>query len=146
MAIMPQQRLFGWEEIEGLGDLERLRLVLEHMPDEKLMRRLELKRGQGRDDYPLRAVWNSVLAGIVYQHPSVESLRRELNRNGQLRAMCGFKGDKAPPQWVYSRFFVKLFAHMELVEDIFAVLGQQCYKELSNFGRNLAIDGKAIDS
>ena len=27
MAIIPQMRLFGWEEIEQLGDLERLRLV-----------------------------------------------------------------------------------------------------------------------
>ena len=38
MAIIPQKRLFGWEEIEELGDLERLRLVLEHLPDEELMR------------------------------------------------------------------------------------------------------------
>jgi hypothetical protein len=35
MAIIPQMRLFGWEEIEQLEDLERLRLVLEYMPDEK---------------------------------------------------------------------------------------------------------------
>ena len=52
MAIIPQGRLFGWEEIEELGDLERLRLVIEHMPDEELMRELESKRGNGRDDYP----------------------------------------------------------------------------------------------
>jgi len=28
---------------------------------------------------------NSILAGIVYEHPSIESLRRELSRNAQLR-------------------------------------------------------------
>jgi len=66
MAIIPERKLFGWEELEGLGDLERLRLVLEHFPDEKLMRHLERERGWGRDDYPIRAVWNSILAGIVY--------------------------------------------------------------------------------
>lgn len=44
-TIIPQQRLFGWEEIEGLFDLKRLRLVLENIRDEKLMRRLERKRG-----------------------------------------------------------------------------------------------------
>lgn len=65
MAIIPQQKLFGWEQIEKLSDLERLRLVLENMPDGKLMHHLELERGQGRNDYPVRAVWNSVLAGIV---------------------------------------------------------------------------------
>jgi hypothetical protein len=41
MAIIPQLKLFGWEEIEELGDLERLRLVLEYMPDEELMQKLE---------------------------------------------------------------------------------------------------------
>ncbi|MEW6229001.1 MAG: hypothetical protein AB1700_13085 [Bacillota bacterium] len=37
MAIIPQRRLLGWNEIDELGDLERLRLVLEYMPDEELM-------------------------------------------------------------------------------------------------------------
>ncbi|MFS8630447.1 MAG: hypothetical protein LOD92_04685 [Bacillales bacterium] len=46
MAIIPQLSLFAWEEIEELGDLERLRLVLEHMPDEHLMQKLEQKRGK----------------------------------------------------------------------------------------------------
>ena len=41
MAIIPQQRLFGWREIDELGDLERLVLVLKYLPDEKLMRKLE---------------------------------------------------------------------------------------------------------
>ncbi|MBW2051954.1 MAG: DDE transposase, partial [Deltaproteobacteria bacterium] len=70
MAIIPQKKLFGWEEIGELGDLERLRLVLEHLPDEGLMEVLEKGRGKGRDDYPVRAVWNSILAGIVFQHDS----------------------------------------------------------------------------
>ncbi|GAB6172660.1 MAG: transposase [Ruminiclostridium sp.] len=104
MAIIPQLKLFSWNEIEELGDLERLRLVIEYMPDENLMRLLEEKRGKGRDDYPVRSMWNSVLAGIVFQHDNVEKLRRELGRNGQLRAMCGFKGKEVPPAWVYTRF------------------------------------------
>lgn len=37
MAIIPLQRLFGWEQIEGLGDLERLMPVLNHLPDKRLM-------------------------------------------------------------------------------------------------------------
>lgn len=146
MAIIPQQQLFGWEQLEKLGDLERLRLVLEHMPDTKLMEQLELERGRGRDDYPVRAVWNSILAGIVYQHCSVASLRRELSRNGQLRHICGFKGDAVPPDWVYSRFFLKLFLHKALVDELFDLLLKQTYELLPGFGRNLVVDGKAIDS
>jgi hypothetical protein len=67
--------LFRWEEVEAKSDLERLRLVLDHLPDEELMGKLEKHRKWGRDDYPIRPVWNSVLAGVVYQHQSIDSLR-----------------------------------------------------------------------
>jgi hypothetical protein len=40
-------------------------MVLRVIPDEALMRRLEEVRGKGRDDYPVRAEWNSLLAGVV---------------------------------------------------------------------------------
>jgi Transposase domain (DUF772). len=115
MAIIPQQTFFVWDEIENLGDLERLQLVLEYMPDEELMQTLGKERGKGRDDYPVRAMWNSILAGVVYQHPSIESLRRELSRNGQLRFMCGFRNGKVPEAYVYSRFFNKLFEKEEMI-------------------------------
>src|SRR5690625_5455849 len=85
MAIIPQINLFSWEEIEDLGDLKRLKLVIEHLPDEPLMKLLEKKRKNGRNDYPIRAIWNTILAGIVFEHKTIESLRRELSRNAQLR-------------------------------------------------------------
>jgi len=150
MAIIPQKALFGWEEIENLGDLDRLGLVLRHLPDEALMRHLEQDRGQGRDDYPIRAVWNSVLAGIVYQHPSMESLRRELKRNGQLRNLCGFdpaKGQSAvPAACVYSRFLDVLFAHAEWIEAMFEGLVEALRGPLADFGRHLTLDSKALAS
>ncbi|PTQ55071.1 MAG: Mobile element protein [Candidatus Carbobacillus altaicus] len=146
MAIIPQLSLFSWKEIEELGDLERLRLVIEYMPDEELMRLLEEKRGKGRDDYPIRAMWNSVLAGIVFQHDNVEKLRRELGRNGQLREMCGFKGKAVPPAWVYTRFFKKIVKHADEVDKIFDRLVEQLREILPEFGKHLAIDSKAISS
>lgn len=150
MAIIPQQRLFGWQEIEELGDLERLVLVLEHLPDEKLMCRLEKERGKGRDDYPVRAVWNSIMAGIIFQHPSIESLRRELLRNAQLREICGFNpivGERAvPPAYVYSRFLKKLIRHTDEVEEIFGQLVDEASRLLPDFGRVVALDSKAINS
>lgn len=146
MAIIPQQTLFVWNEIEKLGDLERLRLVLENMPDEELMQVFERERGKGRDDYPVRAMWNSILAGVVYQHPSIESLRRELSRNGQLRFMCGFRNGKIPEAYVYSRFFNKLFKEEKAINQIFNKLVNELEELLPGFGKNLAIDGKAISS
>ncbi len=147
MAIISRQRqIFEWAELEILGDLERLRLVLAYMPDENLMQHLERERFKGRDDYPVRAVWNSILAGVVYQHLSVESLRRELSRNNQLRRICGFAEDKVPTPAVYSRFMHKLFGHQKLIDEIFENLVGQCYEQLPGFGKYLALDGKAINT
>lgn len=145
MAIIPQMKLFNWTEIQELGDLERLRLVLEYMPDEELMVTLEQKRGKGRDDYPVRAMWNSVLAGIVFQHDSVEKLRRELARNGQLREMCGFD-NQVPPSWAYTRFLKKLIEHESWIDGIFDKLVKQLSAILADFGKHLAMDSKAISS
>ncbi|MGC5376551.1 hypothetical protein ACPXAO_23895, partial [Salmonella enterica] len=83
-AIIPQMSLFSWTDLDELGDLDRLRLVIEYLPDEKLMKTLESQRKNGRNDYPIRAVWNTILAGVVFEHKSTESLRRELKRNAQL--------------------------------------------------------------
>jgi hypothetical protein len=148
MAIIAQKRLFGWEEIEELGDLKRLKLVLEHLPDERLMKVLEEERGRGRDEYPVRAVWNSVLAGVVYEHVSVQSLRRELLRNSQLRQVCGFEVEKGaeavPGSWVYSRFLRTLMNHQEEIDRMFGELVEGLGEELEDFGDYLAVDGKAI--
>lgn len=148
MAIIPQANLFSWQEIEDLGDLERLRLVLWHLPDEALMQVLERERGRGRDDYPVRAVWNSVLAGIVFQHPSIESLRRELLRNAQLRQLCGFDvlhGAKAvPPSWVYTRFLRRLLCHDDELQAMFDRLVEEVAEHLPDFGQVAALDGKIV--
>jgi transposase len=150
MAMIPQRQLFSWKEIENLGDLQRLELVLKYLPDEPLMRLLESHRGQGRNDYPIRAVWNSILAGVVFQHHSIESLRRELFRNGQLRWLCGFDSAQAaaavPPAHVYTRFLKLLLRYIEPIEHLFDHLVEQVRKELPGFGTNLAMDGKAINT
>lgn len=88
-AIEPS--LFSWEDIEAHSDLDRFCLVRDHLPDEKIIHYLEVMRGQGRDDYPVRPMWNALLAGIVFQHLSVESLLRELARNLSLLKACGFE-------------------------------------------------------
>lgn len=150
MAIVPQ-KLFGWKEIEELGDLERLVLILETLPDEKLVKAMERERFRGRDDYPVRAVWNSILAGIIYQHPTIASLRRELQRNAQLRQVCGFDlwagVEAVPTASAYSRFLgqlIKNYSHY--MRTIFDQLIEMLTELLPDFGQELAVDGKAIQS
>ncbi len=148
MATVYQPSLFSWKDADELGDLERLQLVIEHMPDQPLLVALKSLRGRGRNAYELGAMWNSVLAGIVFQHPSIESLRRELCRNAQLREMCGFeplKGSKAvPSKSAYNRFIKNLIKHDNLVDEIFNKLVSQLQAILPDFGKDLAFDSKAI--
>lgn len=150
MSIIPQLKIYSWKNVEILGDLERLLLVLEYVPDEKFMRFLEKKRGKGRNDYPIRAIWNSMLAGIVFQHPSVESLIRELNRNSGLADLCGFEsnGEKylIPKSWNYSRFLKILIIYKDKVREIFDNLVSLIAIELPDFGTNIGMDSKAINS
>ncbi|MFP4028631.1 MAG: transposase [Candidatus Brocadiia bacterium] len=151
MASIPQTRLFCWEDVENLGDLQRLRLVLKAIPDEPLMQTLEAERGKGRNDYPVRPMWNSVLAGIVFQHPSVQSLRRELLRNDRLRWMCGFDPVMEAAEAVggpdnYSRFLKNLMAHQGQIDEIFDALVDALGEELEGLGRHLAFDSKGIQT
>jgi len=150
MAILPQPQLLSWEHIDVASDLDRLRMVLDALPDEALMGVLEDERKGRRDDYPIRAVWNSVIAGIVFEHSGVETLRRELARNGELRTLCGFYADRGadavPPSCVYSRFLKKLLKHQELIDAMFDELVETLRILLPDFGERFAIDSKAIDS
>jgi hypothetical protein len=76
-AIEPTR--FSWQDVEAHCDLDRLILVRDHPPDEQIIQYLEVMRGKGRDDYPVAAMWNALIAGVGFQHESVESLIRELS-------------------------------------------------------------------
>ncbi len=140
--------LFGWQEVEAKSDLARLKMVLEYLPDERFMQELEAERGRGRNDYPVRCVWNAILAGVVYQHDTIEKLRRELQRNAELRQLCGFDvflgSESVPKAETFSRFFRKLIEHREAIEQIFDEMVEEIGKELPDYGKRTALDSKAI--
>lgn len=150
MAKIPQPSLFSWKEIDAASDLDRLRLVLEVLPDEELVSFLEEQRGKGRDDYPVRPVWNALLAGIIYQHRSSASVLRELRRNGQLRELCGFEPQRGmaavPTQDAFGRFLGLVILHREKVLGIYHRLVDELGEVLPDLGRRLAVDSKAIPS
>ncbi len=150
MAMIPQSKLFSWREVEVRSDLDRLKMVLGVLPDEGLMRELEAHRDKGRDDYPVRAVWNSLLAAVVYEHASIESLRRELTRNGELRELCGFepvRGARAvPPASAYTRFLKNLFGYQRQIDGMFDDLLEGLRRYLPDLGKHLAVDSKGIGS
>ncbi|MEW8020419.1 MAG: hypothetical protein AB2811_06660, partial [Candidatus Sedimenticola endophacoides] len=42
MATIEQQNLFTWEDVEVRSDLDRLVLVRDHLPDERIIQYLEV--------------------------------------------------------------------------------------------------------
>ncbi|MBU0700541.1 transposase [bacterium] len=141
---------FNWKQLNGTGDLERLKMVFEVLQDEELMLKLEAERKGRRDDYPIRPVWNSIIAGIVFQHKSIESLRRELLRNGELRMVCGFEllngADAVPSKDAYSLMSKKLLNHQDDIDSMFDKIVEEIRQVLPDFGKNTAVDSKAIRS
>ena len=150
MAAIIQPHLFSWQDVEAESDLNRLQLVLNNLPDEEVVSSLEMKRANGCNTYPIRPTWNAVLAGVVFQHPTVESLLRELRRNGQLRDACGFNpllgANAVPSSSAMSHFMANLIAEKALINKMFESLVTTLAQLLPGFGEHLAFDGKAIPS
>ena len=149
--------LFSWSDVEKLPELRRLEMVLDALPDEGLVEALEAVRGRGRDDYPVRAMWRALVAGVVFGHRSVASLVRELGRNPVLLAVCGFdplprqgrprrgverveggsrvvwlsspRRDSVPSHWNFSRF-VRRLVDLERREGVFEAMMRRMGEEL----------------
>jgi len=159
MRILPQIMIFDQTQNEEiLGDLERLKNVIDNIPDGKLIHKLNEIRGKGRNDWPVLPMWHALLGGIVFQHRSDAELLRELSRNSQLRDLCGFepKTEKqkdgtykvfvAPTASAFSRFFKNLKECQNELNEVFEKLVKYMYENLDGFGEYLALDGKAIQS
>lgn len=158
MNIIPQMTLFGEDEFEDFGDLERLQMVLAALPDGGLIRKLYRIRGKGRNDWPCEAMWNSFIASFLFEYPTIEALLRELRRNSQLRKICGFEvryvrqkdGScrvyTAPSASAYSNFLENLRGCQEELSQMFSELVKYMYGNLERFGEYLMVDGKAIQS
>lgn len=156
MNNISQISIFDYREIENSGDLERLKIFFENIDDKKLCEKIEGARKNGRNDYPVRTMLNLVYAMKIFGHRSVESFRRELSRNSQLRIACGLSegkykycGEKkhlVPLARVFTSFLNKLKNCKQEIEEIFEELVQFMYDNLEGFGEDCAIDGKFLDT
>lgn len=150
MKIITQLSTFDYEEIEILGDLERCKLLIDNIPDEKIVKKLIEIRGKGRNDYPVIPVWNSILIMPLLECSSVEQLRRELSRNRDLRKLCGFndadyyygKSKLVPPPKAYSNMFSHLKDIESDLKECFNELREFMYENLKDFGKCTGEDGK----
>jgi len=147
LACVRQNFVFSWDEIDNnCPDMNRFVMVRDAMPDEKLIQTLRRMRGKGRNRYPVDAMWNTLIAGVVFEHRSIESLRRELLRNPSLRWACGFQGQGVPSSAAFTRFLANVIRQQKLIDEMFDELVAQMREALPEFGRRLGIDSKAIES
>jgi hypothetical protein len=144
MAVIPQKTLFRHMRIEELGDLSGLVPAIGDIPDKALMTTLGNERGHGRDDYPVRPMWNPMPAGVIFRHPTNASPIGELKRNGQLRAVCGFNG-KMPGKHNYGRFLKPLLLHQDEIDDMSNLTVEKPKDILPDLGETPAGYGKAME-
>ena len=149
--IISQFTFADYGEIEILGDLERFQLALEGLDDEDFMLHLESKRGNGRNDYPVRVMWNLIIAMRIFGHRTVASFRRELKRNAGLRKICGLddfgrKKHLVPPHRVFTQFMKLLSGTQDKIDELFGGTVTELIELLPDFGKTSAGDGKYLDS
>ena len=89
---------FSWRDVDQLPDLRRLELALEHLPDGPVVAALRARRGRGRDDYPVEAMWRSLAkdGGGNVLHSEKGEVFCRCPATGEERPMAfqGFEADR----------------------------------------------------
>jgi hypothetical protein len=148
--IQTQLTLFSWREVDRSPEIERLKAILDTLPDEELIAALIRKRAGKRNDYPITMLWRCFIAGQLLGL-NTAALIRELKRNAELREICGFHEirsarNSVPPDYVFSKFYKKIQCHEDLLLKIYKGLLERISVLLPDFGKDLAMDTKAIIS
>jgi len=150
MARLKQAYLpVEWDAIEDCPDLQRVELVLKHLPDEPLMNALE-RRATGRPDATsVRVKWNCLLLVRLLDHRSMQSLLRELKRNPTLRRFVGMNpalGVRGvPDKHEMSRFGLKLANdYADQIEALQVAAVERLRKRLPDLGEQLGTDTTAL--
>jgi len=139
-----QAPLFDFEAFIAEKGNDRLAMVLEALPAEKLIAALERERWTGRKGHSVRGMWSALMAGVLHQCWSLADVVRLLERDKDTRRVCGFSKDKVPSEDALGRFLKKLVQHKELLEECFAGLVERLRQLLPGFGVKLAVDSTDI--
>jgi hypothetical protein len=109
MRIAITKPLFAWDALEDSPSLQSLRALLEAIPDHPLLESLRAARGKGRDEYPVEALWGTLVLAIALRHVSIEACLEELRRNPALRLLIAIeREDRVPGPDNMSRFLATL--------------------------------------
>jgi len=143
MLVEIHRPLFAWDSLEDSPSLSTLKKLLESIPDARLLEGLRLRRGRGRNDFPVHVLWGVVVLQTALRHTGVEATLSELKRNGDLRRLIGIEDeDHVPNGWNVSRFVNTLGEepHWTELQRVFAVLVQNLGLAVTDLGRDTAGD------
>lgn len=150
MSVIIQSQLFNYKTANAPSDLDLFKIVIELLPDEPLMIALDEHRANGRNDYPVRPTWNSIIAGIMFQVNGMCPLIRRLRTNGELRDACGFDAlsgvNAVPSESAYSRFLRNVLDNIDYLTTAFDKTVAELSTLISRFGEVGAVDSKPLNS
>jgi hypothetical protein len=147
MRLTTQHALFAWDALEDRPSLQTIGTFLEVLPDAALLAALHRWRRKGRDDYPIRSLWGTLLLTIVLRHPTFEACLADLRRNAALRQLIGIASEAGVPKaWNLSRFLDVLGqpAHLALLRQTFDRLIQPLGAVVPDLGRHTAGDASGL--
>lgn len=149
MRIQVGKPLFAWDCLEDSPSLKTIRDFLAVIPDAKLLDNLRTWRGKGRDDYPVSALWGTLMLTIGLRHTTIESCLAELRRNAGLRQLIGIETeDQVPKKWNMSRFLSVLGQepHLTATRGIFDQIIQRLGKVVPDLGKHTAGDSTGLSA
>jgi hypothetical protein len=154
MATVIRQTMI-WGELErelppGLEEVAEFLHALSQFDDD-IVRELERERGHGRDDHPVRAMWNLLATGLYLRHGRFSEVLAELSRNSDLARLLGFDEIgpnlyKIPSDSAVSRFHVKLNndVYLEKVNEVLKRSVAALAAENPEFGKHTALDASDV--
>ncbi|MBI4295358.1 MAG: hypothetical protein HY669_04240 [Chloroflexi bacterium] len=83
---------------------DRLVMISETLPADKLIAALERERLTGRNGHSKRGMWAALIEGVLQGCQSLADVPRLLKRDKETRMVCGFSKDKIPHEDALGRF------------------------------------------
>jgi len=149
MIIYTTDSLFAWNRLEDSPELNTIREFFESLPDGQLLEALQLQRGKGRNDCPIRVLWFCVVLQRLLRHPTMRLTLEELRRNADLRRLGGMEhAEQVPQAWNISRFLGVLGRepYRGLLQDVFDQMVQRLGTVVGDLGRHSAGDATHLSA
>jgi hypothetical protein len=149
MMIDRTKPLFAWDCLEDSPSLKTIREFLAAVPDGWLLEGLPAWRGRGRNDYPVRVLWDALLLQIAVRHAHAEAMLAELKRNPAVRKLIGIEDEvQVPNGYNVSRFLAVLGQepHRSELHRIFDAMVQKLGMVVADLGRDTAGDATALNA